>query len=50
LRPVTETEKVISTVTEKMKSLKPPESLRNITITYSDDGHMGQTTREAEES
>jgi hypothetical protein len=36
LRPVTGTEKVSSTVTEKMKSLKLPERLRNLSITYSD--------------
>ena len=36
MRPVTGTEKVSSTVTEKTKSLKMPERLRNLSITYSD--------------
>jgi hypothetical protein len=36
LRPVTKTEKVSSIVTEKMKSLKLPERLRNLSITYSE--------------
>jgi hypothetical protein len=35
LRAVTETEKVSSIVTEKMKSLKMPERLRNLKIKYS---------------
>jgi hypothetical protein len=50
LEPVTEIEKVSSIVTEKTKSLKLPERLRNLRITYSDAGHTGRTTREAEES
>jgi hypothetical protein len=50
LRPVIETEKVSSIVTEKTKSLKLPERLMNLRITYSDDGHVGRTNREAEES
>ena len=50
LRPVTETEKVSSIVIEKTKSLKLPERLRNLSITYSDAGHVGRTTREDEES
>jgi hypothetical protein len=50
LRPVIETEKVSSIVTEKTKSLKLPERLMNLRITYSDDGHAGRTNREAEES
>jgi hypothetical protein len=50
LRPVIETEKVSSIVTEKTKSLKLPERLMNLRITYSDDGHAGRTIREAEES
>jgi hypothetical protein len=36
LEPVTETEKVSSTFTEKTKSLKLPERLRNLGITPSD--------------
>ena len=36
MRPVTRIEKVSSTVTEKTKSLKLPERLRNLSITYSD--------------
>ena len=40
-KAVTETDKVSSTVTEKMKSLKLPERLRNLNITYSDVGHAG---------
>ena len=36
MRPVTETEKVSSTVTEKINSLKLPERLRNLSTTYSD--------------
>ena len=36
MRPVTGTKKVSSTVTEKMKSLKVPERLRNLSITPSD--------------
>jgi hypothetical protein len=36
LEPVTETEKVSSTFTEKTKSLKLPERLRNLSITPSD--------------
>jgi hypothetical protein len=47
---VTEIEKVRSIVTEKTKSLKLPERLRNLRITYSDAGHAGRTTREDEES
>ena len=50
MKPVTRTEKVTSIVTEKTKSLKLPERLRNLRITYSDAGHAGKTTREAEES
>ena len=50
MRVVTETKKVISIVTEKMKSLKLPERLRNLRITYSDVGHVEKTTREDEES
>ena len=50
MRPVIETEKVSSIVTEKTKSLKLPERLMNLRITYSDDGHAGRTNREAEES
>jgi hypothetical protein len=42
LRPVTETEKVSLIVTEKTKSLKLPERLRNLRITYSDAGHAGE--------
>ena len=38
---MTETEKVSSTVTKKMKSLKLPERLGNLSITYSDVGHAG---------
>jgi hypothetical protein len=41
LRPVTEIEKVSSTVTEKKKSLKLLERLRNLSITYNDGGHAG---------
>ena len=41
MRLVTETNKVSSIVTEKTKSLKLPERLRNLTITYSDVGHAG---------
>jgi hypothetical protein len=36
LRSVTEAEKVSSTVTEKTKSLKLPERLRNLSMTYND--------------
>jgi hypothetical protein len=50
LRPITKTKKVSSIVTEKTKSLKLPERLRNLRITYSDAGHAGRTTREAKES
>ena len=50
LRPVTEIEKVSSTFTENMKSLKLPERLRNLSITPSDHRHMRWTTREAKES
>jgi hypothetical protein len=50
LRPVIETEKVNSIVTVKTKSLKLPERLTNLRITYSDDGHAGRTNREAKES
>ena len=42
MRPVTETEKVSSTVTEKTKSLKLPERLRNLNTTYSDVECMGK--------
>ena len=41
MRPVTETKKVSSIVTEKRKSLKLPQRLRNLRITYSDAGHTG---------
>jgi hypothetical protein len=50
LRPITETEKVSSIVTEKTKSLKLPERLMNLRITYSDARHAGRTTKEDEES
>ena len=50
MEPVTKIEKVSSTFTQKMKSLKLPERLRNISITYSDVGDVGRTTREVEES
>jgi hypothetical protein len=36
LETITETEKVISTFTEKTKSLKLPKRLRNLSITPSD--------------
>ena len=41
MRPVTETEKVSSTVTEKTKSLKLLERPRNLSITYNDARHVG---------
>jgi hypothetical protein len=41
LRPIIETEKVSSIFIEKTKSLKLPERLRNLKITYSDPGHTG---------
>jgi hypothetical protein len=50
IEAVTKTEKVRSIVTEKTKSLKLLERLRNLRITYNDAGHAGLTTREAEES
>jgi hypothetical protein len=45
LKPVTETEKVSSTVTEKTKSLKLPERLRNLSITSSDAERVGKHQR-----
>jgi hypothetical protein len=42
LKSVTEIEKVSSTVTEKTKSLKLPERLRNLSTTYSDDERVGK--------
>jgi hypothetical protein len=50
IEAIIEIEKVSSTVTKKTKSLKLPERLRNLSITYSDARHTGRTTREAEES
>ena len=49
MRPVTETKKVSSIFTEKTKSLKLPERLRNLSIMYNDAGDVGKTAREAEE-
>jgi hypothetical protein len=48
LKPVTATERMSSTVTEKTES-RLLERLRNLSITPNDDGYMGLTTREAEE-
>jgi hypothetical protein len=42
LKSVNEIEKVSSTVTEKMKSIKLPERLRNLSTTYSDVERMGK--------
>ena len=42
MRPVSGTEKVSSTVTEKTKSLKLPEKLRNLSTTYSDVERVGK--------
>ena len=42
MRPVTETEKVSSIVTEKTKSLKLPKRLRNLSITSSDAERVGK--------
>jgi hypothetical protein len=42
LNSVTETKKVILTITEKMKSLKLPERLRNLSTTYSDVERVGK--------
>ena len=42
MEPVTETEKVSLTFTEKTKSLKLPERLRNLSTTYSDVERMGK--------
>ena len=50
MKSVTETEKVHSTVTEKTKSLKLPERLRNLSTTYSDVERVEKTAREVEES
>ena len=42
MRAVTEIEKVSSIVTEKTKSLKLPERLRNLSTTYSDVECVGK--------
>ena len=42
MRLVTKTNKVSSTVTEKTKSLKLPERLRNLNITSSDAERVGK--------
>ena len=45
MEPVTKTEKVRSNFTEKTKSLKLPERLRNLSITYSDVERVGNDQR-----
>ena len=42
MEPVTKTEKVSSTFTEKTKSLKLLERLRNLSTTYSDVERVGK--------
>jgi hypothetical protein len=49
LKPVTAIERMSSTMTEKTKSFDSLDKLRNLSITPSDDGHMGLIAREAEE-